>query len=494
MMDMEKEIKSVLENVRDDAWWLSNEARVGELFRNERCRTILKKSLASEKSFYAIEVIKRLNIVVEDGFVLDSLAIRSHINQHMYYSLYNLYQKKLISHGCLEKVKKRFLIMKNASLLFADVENKFIMTRLEKDRYNFKRIREETAKVYNYESEVAAHVKRAEVLSTSDITQFSSLCYSEEVLIFFNMDALFSLNSSDPEMWELRKALYRPITFLQHNTFRLKGNVPYSMLEFSYNNNFPIEYHKNIAGYLNDLHTARSTYTNTDFRGFKRYEILRSLDKRTQHMLATVKRIIRGLEGRGMDFYCISQFPLGKLLASMVVFNFEFVRFQRLFSLSSAEMLEFVSKKNYLHPIKKVIVFGMSISSGECSLLSSIIEEYDIYLAERVLFGYLKNRSRLHTEGCTPEQIFYQIKGLTSSVIAHAESLLSKQQRQEEDSSCTSTSQDSGTSHDAEVEAGVSEDGDINCPKKFFEKMDEDVGGNSSSNEINSDYLAGIEE
>lgn len=388
-MDMEKEVRNVLERVRDEGWWCSNEAKVNELFKNERCRTILKKSLMSDKSFYAIEVIKRLNIFVEDSFVLDSLALRSHINQHMYYSLYNLYQKKLISPSCLDKVKKRFMVMKNASLLFADVENKFIMSKLEKDRYSFKRIREESAKVYDYENEVAMHIRKAEALCASDIAQFSALCYTEDVLIFFNMDALFSLNSSDPRMWELRKALYKPITFLQHNTFCLKGDVPYSMLEFSYSNNFPIDSHKSIAGYMSDLHTARSTYTNTDFKSFKRNEILRSLDARTQHTLSAARRIIRNLEQSGVDFYCVSQFPLGKLLASMVVFNFEFVSFQRLFSLSRAEVLEFISKKNYLQPKKKIILFGLSVPTYECSLLSNVIEEHDIAMAESVLVGYL---------------------------------------------------------------------------------------------------------
>eukprot|EP00866_Antonospora_locustae_P000185 jgi/Antlo1/185/493 len=203
------------------------------------------------------------------------------------------------------------------------------------------------------------------------------------------MDALFSLNSNDPRMWELRKALYKPITFLQHNTFRLKGDVSYSMLEFSYKNNFPIDSHKSIAGYLSDLHTARSTYTNTDFKNFKRHDILRSLDAHTQHMLSVARRIIRNLNENGVDFYCISQYPLGKLFASMVVFNFEFVSFQRLFSLSRAEVLEFTSKKNYLHPKKKIILFGLSVPSYECSLLSNVIEEYDIAMAESVLVGYL---------------------------------------------------------------------------------------------------------
>lgn len=104
-----------------------------------------------------------------------------------------------------------------------------------------------------------------------------------------------------------------------------------------------------------------------------------------------------------------------------------------------------------------------------------------------------KKRDRLHTENCTAEQIFYQIRELTDSVIEHAESLLSEMRYCEEDNDRQSLSHDSCSSGEAEGEDSVCEDDVLDCPKKFFEKMDEDVGTRDSSDEVTSDYLADLD-
>lgn len=107
--------------------------------------------------------------------------------------------------------------------------------------------------------------------------------------------------------------------------------------------------------------------------------------------------------------------------------------------------------------------------------------------------SHRKKRDRLHTENCTAEQIFYQIRELTDSVIEHAESLLSKMRYCEAEDDCQSPSNDSCNSSAAEEEDSVFEDDVLDCPKKFFEKMDEDVGARDSSDEVTSDYLADLD-
>lgn len=278
-MNIEDEIKIVAEKMRDNEWWRKNEAGIKRLFEDKNNSLALKKHLVSDKNFNIVEIVKRLNIFVEEDFIVDSLKIRSNINQHMYYSLYSLYQKKLISSKCLEKIKKKFLVMRNAELLFSDIENRFMISKIEKDRYHFRKVREESIKVSDYEEEIIGYMKSTRSLDIKNPQIFSCMCHVDDVIILFNMDVLFSLNIRIPDISDLLNDLHKPISFLQHNTFYLKSGISYSMLEFNYRNNFPIESSASIPDVLGKLYFAGKTYSNTNFSRFKRPNTLLYFDK-----------------------------------------------------------------------------------------------------------------------------------------------------------------------------------------------------------------------
>lgn len=389
MTNIGEEIKSIMEKIKNNEWWDRNEARVRELFVVEANRTALKRCLVSDRNFDVIEIIKRVNVFVEDKFVLDSLNIRANINQHMYYSLYNLYHKKLITEECLHKVKAKFATMKNAELLFSDVENKFLISRLEKDRYNFRRAREESSKVYDYAQEALACAKNAQPLTVEDVRLFDTLCYLDNLLVFFNMDTLFTLNTSDPNVEDLVHALYKPVSFLQHNVFTLKRDVPYSIIEFNYDNNFPLGPLVDVSGCLQDLHSAKKTYLGTDFSDFKRPRALHAFDRYLGNTISVVRRLMMALRSKGIDFYCVSCLPMSKILALVVVFDFEFLDFKTILSLRKPELLELISKKNHIMPNKKIISFGLCLDTGANPFLSHIVQEYDFRMVGYVFAEYI---------------------------------------------------------------------------------------------------------
>lgn len=95
------------------------------------------------------------------------------------------------------------------------------------------------------------------------------------------------------------------------------------------------------------------------------------------------------LKSRKVDFYCLSYFPIGKLLGTMVVFDFEFVSFKNIFSLKKSEVFEFLSKKNHCTPKKKIISFGLGLNYINSSSLADIIREYDFNVINYVLSEYL---------------------------------------------------------------------------------------------------------
>lgn len=102
-----------------------------------------------------------------------------------------------------------------------------------------------------------------------------------------------------------------------------------------------------------------------------------------------------------------------------------------------------------------------------------------------------KKHQKLHTKGCTAEQIFYQIQDATNEVIAQAEQFLAKpfcpesvhtDEEQEQDEVCK----------DEEPAQKDEADSDIANSKDFFEKMDE-AGDESDENSVGSDYLDELE-
>lgn len=107
--------------------------------------------------------------------------------------------------------------------------------------------------------------------------------------------------------------------------------------------------------------------------------------------------------------------------------------------------------------------------------------------------SHKKKRNKLHIENCTAEQIFYQIKELTDSVIERAESLLSKMHHCSTEDDHQSSYQGSCNDNEVEDSGIVFEDDILDCPKKFFDKMDENVGTVGNSDEITSDYLADLD-
>lgn len=107
--------------------------------------------------------------------------------------------------------------------------------------------------------------------------------------------------------------------------------------------------------------------------------------------------------------------------------------------------------------------------------------------------SYRKKRSKLHTDNCTAEQIFYQIRELTDSIIEHADSLLSKMRHCDTKDDLQMPSQDSSGLQETEDGDSALEDDILDCPKKFFAKMDEDIGTKDSSDDVTSDYLADLD-
>ena len=65
------------DRIKDNEWWKKNENGVRCFFKDSGNRLALKKNLVSSRNFHLIEVVKRLNIFVEEGFIIDSLKIRS---------------------------------------------------------------------------------------------------------------------------------------------------------------------------------------------------------------------------------------------------------------------------------------------------------------------------------------------------------------------------------------------------------------------------------
>ncbi|KAF7682878.1 hypothetical protein TCON_1905 [Astathelohania contejeani] len=343
-----KELEEIITNSKDSKWWNKNKDEIKDKLRPEILIDELKYHITKENTAGILKLLERMEVHVEESLLLDCLEVPCNINMQVYYSIFSLYQKGLISEECLERCKEYFSDLPTESI--EECEKKYISTKIEFDRYNFKKSREDLLKVKDRKEEIFTLYKSMKPIGIRELRRGKGIDFDLTYAFVINVDDLFDISNYHPAIREEAYKLYDIIDYCRYKFDDIAGGFRF----YSLGEEFPKQTRQAVC--LDDM---RRLFLSNTLSYYVDLKLLIALDKSFRRRFVKLRHALINF-GDIMPVYLVSNSSLQQVLSEVITFNLNYVKPENIISFKGIFMDRFIKNVITEHNPKKIFWFGAS--------------------------------------------------------------------------------------------------------------------------------------
>lgn len=331
----ELKITSILDHINDQSFFTKHKNNIITLCKDPEIIEIIEERVTEGKRYSIIKLIDRLKLKIDDELFLNFFIHPENINLQIYYMLFTLYTKELISLETLNKIREKFINMKEYKQKIKNAEARCILRRIEMDRYIMKKERAQNEKMKSYEEHVVAMYKNEVVVSRNDFINLCGVNMSPKITYLVDLTEFFNLNTN----YANENAIFRKIGYFSKKYFSEPElhDFYFSTVDTTLFKNTQTKKHK-IADYEKNLEYWRDYLIenfNYCIKNNMSNDSIHKMNVRYKFKYANLRKAVKLLIEKGYKIYFISEVSLKYFFSELLVFGCDYIDVSNLVSYRS---------------------------------------------------------------------------------------------------------------------------------------------------------------